>query len=132
MTDQQMTIPTGEVKSRNPNVALSHVERQIAESIHRRDVDSPVPASVLSMTVGLHERAVRNIVRDLVIEHGMPIGSVSAANKPGFYWIADPEELQRAADRHIRFVVSNIRRAQSLLKLNRDELVGQIAAELGA
>ena len=75
-------------------------------------------------------QAVLYMVRDLVVEHGLPIASRCACDKPGFYWISDPEELKRAADRHVSFGIVNIVRGRRLWKYNKDEILGQLEAAL--
>lgn len=130
MTGGQVNMPLNEIRSRNPNLTLSEMEQLIATMIRRHRREGPIPAGLISFNTGLPDRAVRNIIRDLVVEHGLPIGSVCANDKPGFYWITNPEELKRAADRHICFGITNIVRGYRLLRRNRDELIGQLEAAL--
>lgn len=130
MTLAQIDMPLAEVRSRNPHLELSEMEQRVAAAIRRRDGADPVAAAEIVAITGLTDRAVRNIVRDLVIEHGLPIGSCCACDKPGFFWISDPAELRRAADRHVRFGIVNIIRGRRLYKYNKDELIGQLEAAL--
>ena len=128
--DQEALVRLAKVHSRNPNLELSEMEQRVAAAIRRRRGDDPVAAAEIVAVTGLTDRAVRNIVRDLVIEHGLPIGSCCACDKPGFFWISDPAELKRAADRHVSFGIVNIVRGRRLYKYNKDELIGQLEAAL--
>ena len=130
MSADQVTLPLEFIRSRNLSLRLTETEQTIAQMIRRRNSDNPIPVNLIAFNVGMGERAVRNIVRDLVMEHGLPIGSLSAANKPGFYWIDNPEELKRASERHIHFGIQNIVRGHRLMKRNKSELVGQLEAAL--
>ena len=126
----QLDMPLGEIRSRNPHLTLSEMEQRGAAVIHRHDGTDPIAAADIVVVTGLTDRAVRNMVRDLVIEHGLPIGSYCASDKPGFYWISDPAELKRAADRHVQFGIVNIVRGRRLYRYNKDELIGQLEAAL--
>lgn len=126
----QLDIPLVEVRSRNPHLELSKMGQRVAAVIRRHDGDDPVAAAEIVAVTGLTDRAVRNLVRDLVMEHGLPIGSCCACDKPGFYWISDQTELKRAADRHVSFGIVNIVRGRRLYKYNKDELIGQLEAAL--
>ncbi len=128
--DQEALVRLAKVQSRNPNLELSEMEQRVAAAIRRHDGTDPVAAADIVAVTGLSDRAVRNIVRDLVIEHGLPIGSCCACDRPGFFWISDPEELKKAADRHVRFGIVNILRGRRLYRYNKDELIGQVEAAL--
>ncbi len=128
---EQLTFNPGRPAADLRGLRLSEKERDIAVVIQHRRRDYPVQVKVLTEVTGLGERAVRNIVRDLVMEHGLPIGSVFAVDKPGFYWITDHQELQEAAQRQIHLGVSILRRGYALFGKNIDRLVGQVEADLG-
>ena len=127
---EQIDIPLSTIKSRNPALKLSEMEQRVAAIIRRRGREDPVAAADIVAMTGIADRSVRNIVRDLVIEHGLPIGSQCASDKNGFYWISDAMELKAAADRHVRFGIMNIVRGRRLFRYHRDELIGQLEAAL--
>ena len=129
--DEQLTFKSGPPAADFRGLSLSEKERDIAEMIRRRRCDDPVQVALLTEATGLGDRAVRNIVRDLVMAHGMPIGSVFAVDKPGFYWIEDHKELEEAAQRQIHLGVSILRRGYALMGKNIDRLAGQVEADLG-
>lgn len=129
---EQLTFKSGQPAADLRGLSLSEKERDIAQVIRRRRSDNPVQVAVLTEVAGLGERAVRNIVRDLVMAHGMPIGSIFATDKPGFYWIEDHKELEEAAQRQIHLGVSILRRGYALRRKNIDRLVGQLEADLGS
>ena len=52
--------------------------------------DNTRPTAYLAKMMGLSDRAVRKVIRDLVIDHGVPI--------VGYYTATDQDELIRATE----------------------------------
>ena len=59
--------------------------------------DNTRPAYLAKM-MGLSDRAVRKVIRDLVIDHGVPIVGVRNGAKTGYYIATDQDELIRATE----------------------------------
>ena len=59
--------------------------------------DNTRPTAYLASMTDLSQRAVRKVIRDLVIDHGVPIVGVRSGLKPGYYIATDQDELARAS-----------------------------------
>jgi len=59
--------------------------------------DTARTTAYLTGITGLGDRTVRDIIRRLVIHHGVPIVGVRSGSKPGYYIATDQDELARAS-----------------------------------
>ncbi len=60
--------------------------------------DNTRPTAYLASMTDLSKRAVRKVIRDLVIDHGVPIVGVRNGAKTGYYIATDQDELIRATE----------------------------------
>ena len=58
--------------------------------------DNTRPTAYLSSMTSLSQRAVRKVIRDLVIAHGVPIVGERTGSKRGYYLATNSEERTRA------------------------------------
>lgn len=130
MNGQQEIHYDDVLRSRNPRAALNKMELLAAILIRRHRKNNPAPVALVIERTGMSNRGARNMIRDLVVHHYLPIGSSSAGDHPGYYWISDPQELEAAAQSLISRGVSTIVRGSKLLNMNKAQIVGQIEAAL--
>lgn len=84
----------------------------------------------ISLRTGIDERKVREIVKDLVERHYLPIGSTSG-HPGGYYVITDPGELRQVRSSLVRRAVSILNRAKTYDRAGWvHELAGQLALRL--
>ena len=76
---------------------LTSDERTIL-SLLGHGADNTRPTAYLAKMMGLSDRAVRKVIRDLVIDHGVPIVGVRNGAKTGYYIATDQDELIRATE----------------------------------
>ena len=60
--------------------------------------DNTRPTAYLASMTDLSKRSVRKVIRDLVIDHGVPIVGVRNGAKTGYYIATDQDELIRATE----------------------------------
>ncbi|MDU8986941.1 hypothetical protein [Ligilactobacillus animalis] len=59
--------------------------------------DNTRPTAYLSSMTSLSQRAVRKVIRDLVIKYSIPIVGERTGSKRGYYIATDQDELARAS-----------------------------------
>jgi len=116
------------VQSKHPKLELDKFEYQLAQTILQHAKDSPVQVKTLVEMTGLLDPVVRSIVSDLVVIHGLPIGSRAGNKNPGYYWVETDSDLEKAAESLRRRGIRVLIRAQKLKKYNFNDLVGQLKA----
>ncbi len=57
--------------------------------------DNTRPTAYLAKMTGLSDRAIRKVIRDLVIDHGVPIVGVRNGAKTGYYIVSDRTTQER-------------------------------------
>ena len=77
--------------------------------------DTARTTAYLAGMTGLDTRTVRNIIRRLVIDHGVPIVGVRSGAKPGYYIATDQDELIRASGPLIKEINQLARRNRALI-----------------
>ncbi|MDZ4042895.1 MAG: hypothetical protein U1D96_05295 [Eubacteriales bacterium] len=107
--------------------SMTPEEDRIAKIIFKhRGRSNPVQVTVLSYKTGIDQRKVREIVKGLIEDHLLPIGSTSS--KPaGYYVITDPRELRLVRRSLIRRAVSILNRAKAY---DRGGWVSEMAGQL--
>lgn len=89
--------------------ALSEEARVVLrELVDHRGRAEAVPVPEIADITGLSPRRCQQVVKSLIEDHGIPIGSSSSAGRPGWYLCDTADEL--AANRE-----ALIRRAKSIL-----------------
>lgn len=92
-----------------------------------RGRDRAVQVREIARRTGIDERRVRDIVKDLVERHHLPIGSTSG-HPGGYYTITDQAELRAVRCSLIRRAVSILNRAKVYDKAGWvSEMAGQLA-----
>jgi len=91
-----------------------------------------ISVPMLTRRVNIHfngdpitELKVRKIVRDLRVDHGMPIGSATDY-PPGYYIITDKEELKKAVKTQRKRGLSILKMASKLESNGRKYFFGQL------
>ena len=83
----------------------------------------------LARLCGLPEREMRNVIKDLIQTHHLPIGSTS---KPpyGYFIIETPDEAAEVCEREYRRALSVLYKIKCLRNISARELAGQIKIDL--
>ena len=90
--------------------------------------DQAIAVRALALQTGLDEKRVREVVRELIIRHGEPIGS-TPGNPPGYYILSSQDEINRAYQSLLDRGKAIIFRASRLRQFSVDEVLGQIKLE---
>lgn len=93
---------------------LSTDEKNILKLL-RYGAEAARTTAYLAGITGLDTRTVRNIIRRLVIDHGVPIVGVRSGAKPGYYIATDQDELIRASGPLIKEINQLARRNRALI-----------------
>lgn len=109
---------------------LSAEEFEIKSVLRRhRGKKQAIRVDVLAAIVRMPNVKVREIVRALIVTHGVPIGS-SVAPPSGYYWIADREETEENYQKLRHRGISVLQRAACLRKIGLRELLRELQTEL--
>lgn len=110
---------------------LSHEEQLIAGIIaEARGRARAVQVKELARRTGIDERRVREIVKQLIEDHCLPIGSTSGL-PGGYYMITDARELRQVRRSLVHRAVSILNRARTYDKAGWvKEMAGQLALKL--
>lgn len=90
--------------------------------------DKAISVRDLALKTGLEEKRVREVVRELIIRHGEPIGS-TPGSPPGYYILSSQDEINRAYKSLVDRGKAIIFRASRLRQFSVDEVLGQIKLE---
>jgi len=90
--------------------------------------DQAIAVRALALQTGLGEKRVREVVRELIIRHGEPIGS-TPGSPPGYYILRSQDEINRAYQSLLDRGKAIIFRASRLRQFSVDEVLGQIKLE---
>jgi len=88
-----------------------------------------IQVDVLAAITGIENTRVREIVRALIVTHGMPIGS-SVSPPAGYYWMVDRAEIEENYRKLRHRGISILYRAACLKRIGLKELLRQIQIEL--
>ena len=113
------------------NLNLAYDEKQIAGIISNAQGRSQaVQVKEIARRSGIDDRRVREIVKQLVEDHYLPIGSTSGL-PGGYYMITDAKELRQVRRSLVRRAVSILNRARVYDKAGWvKEMAGQLAIKL--
>lgn len=98
---------------------------------HRRRANA-LGMPQLAACVGCSSRRVQQLVKGLIEYHAEPIGSLSASGQHGYFWIEEPEDLDKAEANLRHRALSVLRRLAKLKRATPAEVLGQLQLELDA
>jgi hypothetical protein len=79
-------------------------------------LDFALPVDEVASRTGLERRVVEHIVKHLIEEHGLPIGSATG-DPHGYFWITTAEE-QASSERQLENRIKSIARRLARLRKN--------------
>lgn len=88
-----------------------------------------IRSDLLADLTGMENVKVREIVRELIVTHGLPIGS-SVAWPAGYYWMVDREEIEENVRKLRHRGLSVLYRAACLKRIGLRALLREIQTEL--
>jgi hypothetical protein len=108
---------------------MSEEQRAIIGMIEdRKGKSMALPVAALTRATSIPDRRARDVVKSLVEEHRIPIGSCTA----GFYIAETEEEIQEVYHTFLSWAFSVLRRARAFKQSSHlDEILGQLRLELG-
>lgn len=80
----------------------------------------------LAKLSGLSEREAREIIYDLIVKHGLPIGSSTEPSGGGYFIILDEEDLEVATRHLMPRARAIIRRSRALEKIAQEKFSRQL------
>lgn len=107
---------------------LSHDQGVVLSVLRgRQGRDQAISVHDVAIRAGLSSRRTQEVVKELVEDHGVPIGSTSSSTRPGWYLVVSEDERQAN-------FVSLQERALSIMKRARAFQAGsgRLARILGA
>lgn len=121
--------PTDDTEAPQPFswARLSPLEAAMLRVIlpHRRSAPVPVPRA--AELAGTTEREAQEVVKRLIEDHGIPIGSSSSSRAPGWYLCADADELALNHEALRGRALSILKRAKAFDPA-RNALLGELFA----
>jgi len=81
----------------------------------------------LAKVLGMDERVVRRVIKALIEEHGIPVGSDYAR---GYFIVSAPEEVEETYETLKHHALSILKRAAVLKRISLKRLLGQLEVEL--
>ena len=112
--DQQLALDWDKPAAVRPcGLALSAEEQRVLSVLERhRGREAAISSPQLAAAAGVSERRLRDLLRHLVLEHQVPLGSSSG--RPAGYWlIASDEERVQTRDSLLRRGLKNIQRSRA-------------------
>ena len=108
---------------------MVEIEKKAADILgRRRGHGQALQVVAMARLLRTTERAARGIVQGLINIHGLPIGS--SVNPPsGYYWITDPDELDRTCRSLRHRGIAILVRASKLKKASLEAVFGQARLE---
>lgn len=109
---------------------LSHDELVVLSAL-RGHMGRATAVSVpdLAARVGMAPRRAQQVVKDLVERHGIPVGSTSASDRPGWFLCATDEERAEARRSLTDRALSILRRAKAFSPRQQPRLAVLYAAQ---
>ncbi len=111
------------------NLDLDRDEQAVMKILRKhRGRESAVKVNRIVQLTGINERQVRDIVKHLIHEHRVPVGS--STKKPyGYYWIETADEAFENYEALRRRGISVLARAAKVKGVTLPELLGQLKLE---
>ncbi|MEM7416815.1 MAG: hypothetical protein AAF389_15015 [Gemmatimonadota bacterium] len=111
---------------------LDKDERAVASLLTtRRGSSRAMKVPAIAKAVGLPTRQVQHIVRSLIVDHGIPIGT-SMREPYGNYLAVTSEERSAIAKLHRARAEAEMERARVFERIDREEHTRRHQTELGA
>jgi biotin operon repressor len=109
------------------------IERVVAEIIWTHcGRKNPISNHMLCMATGKSERAIKEVVQSLVVDHGIRIGGARIGEDHGYFMVMDAEDLEAAVKSYRNQILSMWRRLKVLCEAHAlRELHGQLTIEEG-
>ena len=112
------------------HAGLSPEEFEVKHVLRRHQgKEQAIRVDVLAAIVKMPSVKVRETVRELIVTHGIPIGS-SVAQPAGYYWIVDREETEENYQKLRHRGISVLQRAACLRRIGLKELLRELQTEL--
>lgn len=91
-----------------------------------------IPMADLAAQVGLGTRTLQSVVKHLVEDHHLPIGSSTggADGVHGYYRVASPDDLERTVRQLDHRIISTARRKARLVQSTAARVLGQLTMDL--
>ena len=94
---------------------------------NRQGKAAAISAAELVSQTGIPDRKMRDLVKALVEEHGIPIGSCPS----GFFIAETAEEIDTVCHTYLAWAFSLLKRAKAFKRNSRlDEILGQLKLEM--
>lgn len=112
----------------DPLDGMTEEQRQVFALIEsRKGKANALPVAAITRATGIADRRARDVVKSLVEEHHIPIGSCTA----GFYIAETEEEILEVYHTFLSWAFSVLNRAKAFKRNARlDEILGQLKLEL--
>ena len=88
---------------------LTTEERMVADFIRDRRRANPIPLKELVVRTSFSERAVKLIVGELIVKHGMKIGASRELPRAGYYLCTNASDVECAV-RPLRSTAESLRK----------------------
>lgn len=112
------------------HIGLSAEEFEIKRILRRHQGKAQaIRVDVLAAIVRMPNVKVREIVRALIVDHMLPIGS-SVAPPAGYYWMTDPEEIEENYRKLRHRGIAILQRAACLRRIRLRQLLAELQTEL--
>jgi len=112
------------------HIGLTSYEFEIKHVLRRHQGKAQaIRVDVLAAIVKMPSVKVRETVRELIVTHGIPIGS-SVAQPSGYYWIVDREETEENYQKLRHRGIAILQRAACLRRMRLRELLRELQTEL--
>ena len=109
---------------------LEPAERAVWNALQsHRGRSRAIRKSDLARATGMHERAMRSVLKSLVEKRGKRIGS-TPTHPSGYFIIETDDEAWECCERYHRHAISVLVREMKLRGIARHELIGQLDIEL--
>jgi len=93
----------------------------------RKGKERAIGKKELAKILGMDERMVRRVIKALIEEHGVPVGSDYVR---GYFIVAAPEEVEETYQTLKNHALSILKRAAVLKRISLKRLLGQLEVEL--
>lgn len=122
---EQMTIQYETITHLTPDESLVW---DVLSTSHRGR-DEAITQAVLSVSVGMPARRLRNVIKSLIQIHGLPVGS-TPHSPAGYFVVETPEELAEIVERYYRGALSLLYRMRRLKDIPLGDLAEQLVLDL--
>lgn len=97
-------------------------------SLLPKGASRPRPQSEITRLLGIDKRTVSAIINELIVKHGIPIGS-NRYEPTGYYLIENAEELQKAVQPLVKQAQAETERINTLLQIDLNDFYAKEKAD---